>query len=193
MADLKNLLSWHEMWVNYKGWKGFAVDAWIPALVSVIMTYVAARYSDNLYQSVCELAETTVMVLVTLSAFYLAAYTLVVSFLLNNHLPKLMRKPAGEALAKGLNATFAVSLMFASGGLIISLLIQALVQLNIDAQTVLDDLPCFEVSAETLTDWSNYIAYGVLLFLTLLPVRITFFNIRDVYSLGMLSMVDDIK
>lgn len=193
MADLNTLLTWSEMWKSYKGWKGVAIDTIAPLLLSSLVTYGVARYSKNMYQSVGNLANTTVTVLIALSAFYLVAYTFVVSFLLNNHLPLLMSSKSGEQLKKGLNATFAASLMFSSGGLVTAILIQAIAQHHIPLQSVLDASSIHCVSIEVLELWVNRMSYGLLLFLTLLPICTTFFSIRDIYLIGQLSLVEDIK
>lgn len=192
MANLKSLLSWNEMWKSYKGWKGLATDVLPPLIISIIVTFGVARYNQDFNQAICTLADTAVSVLITLSAFYLAAYTLVVSFLLNNHLPNLMHRPAGEELTKGLNATFAISLMFSSIGLMVALIIQAIAQQHIPLQKFFDDVSIYHSSAELWELWINRIVYGLLLFLTLLPAWTTLFSIRDIYSIGLLSLVDDV-
>ena len=189
MANLKSLLSWNEMWKSYKGWKGLATDVLAPLIISIIVTFGVARYNQDLNQAICD---TAVSVLITLSAFYLAAYTLVVSFLLNNHLPNLMHRPAGEKLTKGLNATFAISLIFSSIGLMIALIIQAISQQHIPLQKFFDDVSIYHSSPELWELWINRIVYGLLLFLTLLPAWTTLFSIRDIYSIGLLSLVDDV-
>jgi|GEM_PF-1403520 hypothetical protein len=192
MANLKSLLSWNEMWKSYKRWNGLATDVLPPLIISIIVTFGVARYNQDFNQAICTLADTAVSVLITLSAFYLAAYTLVVSFLLNNHLPNLMHCTDGEELTKGLNATFAISLMFSSIGLMVALIIQAIAQQHIPLQKFFDDVSIYHSSAELWELWINRIVYGLLLFLTLLPAWTTLFSIRDIYSIGLLSLVDDI-
>lgn len=192
MANLESLLRWNEMWKSYKGWKGLTTDVLPPLIISIIVTFGVARYNQDFNQAICALADTAVSVLITLSAFYLAAYTLVVSFLLNNHLPNLMHRPAGEKLTKGLNATFAISLLFSSIGLMIALIIQSIAQQHIPLQKFFDDVFIYHSSAELWELWINRIVYGLLLFLTLLPAWTTLFSIRDIYSIGLLSLVDDV-
>ena len=103
-----------------------------------------------------------------------------------------MHRPAGEKLTKGLNATFAISLIFSSIGLMIALIIQAISQQHIPLQKFFDDVSIYHSSPELWELWINRIVYGLLLFLTLLPAWTTLFSIRDIYSIGLLSLVDDV-
>ena len=82
--------------------------------------------------------------------------------------------------------------MFASIGLMIALIIQTIAQQHIPLQKFFEDVSIYHVSSELWELWINRIVYGLLLFLTLLPVWTALFSIRDIYSIGLLSLIDDV-
>ena len=128
----KSIFGWKSAFNNY-GWKGFLTDSILPFLISSILCVTIYLEDIDAFLQLKHLVEIGVDVVPAMVALILAAYAIMLTFILGEKFSTIKSTKAGKDLIKGLNASFAVCLLISTITIMILVVVSEIANMNIQS------------------------------------------------------------
>lgn len=147
---------------NY-GWNGFFKDSIIPMIISIVLCIIIYLTENDITIQIKFLLNLGISVVPSMTAFILAAYTIMLSFIFGKAKDKLKQTEEGRKLIKSINGGFAACLLLSILTIIVLVFVSILVNLNIkiDCPNVVN-YPIFFFVCYLLV-YSVYVIFGVVI------------------------------
>ena len=163
---------WKSVFSNYK-LKDFKQDSIIPIILSTIFCIILFINNSNILKQLNHLVEIGINIIPAMYALIIAAYTILLSFILSGKLSTITKDKKGEKLIKRLNSSFAACLFFTTISIIILISSSIILMTNIKVNLGIN-------YCEIL----NYSAYFLISFLLFFSVSVLFGIVIDIYNCG---------
>lgn len=174
-ANYKSIFGWSNVLSNYS-FADFLKDAWLPSLVASLLLLLAVYNKVDMYLQVKSLLELGITIIPSMVALIVAAYTIMLSFLLSDKISSIKEKTGGREFIQNINSSFAMCLLISI--------------LTIILMIVFKGISCMELEVEPkLADAINYVAYFIITFLLTYSVFILVGIVVDIYNSGQTSLL----
>ena len=156
-------------------WKDFLLDSIIPSSISSFLCIVMCIEHVNVYVQLKELLDISISIVPSMVALVLAAYTILLSFILGKGSEYIKNSEEGKNLILILNSSFAACLIISAATVIISIFFSCLANIHI----------CIEHS-----DIANYFAFFLTAYLLTYSVTILIGIVIDIFNIGQTIFLD---
>lgn len=173
----KSIFGWKSAFNNY-GWKGFLTDSILPFLISSILCVTIYLEDIDAFLQLKHLVEIGVDVVPAMVALILAAYAIMLTFILGEKFSTIKSTKAGKDLIKGLNASFAVCLLISTITIMILVVVSEIANMNIQSPN---------------SDAINYLVLFTLSYLFIYSIAILIGITVGVFNCGQTTLVDKDK
>lgn len=163
---------WRSVFSNYK-LKDFIQDSIIPIILSITFCIVLSINNSNIIKQLNHLVEIGISIIPAMYALIIAAYTILLSFILGGKLSKITKDNNGKKLIKRLNSSFAACLFFTTISIIVLISSSIILLTNIKINIGIN-----------YCELLNYFAYFLISFLLFFSVSVLFGIIIDIYNCG---------
>ena len=171
MADKKAIFGWKAVF-SYYSLKDFAKDVTIPFMLSGALCACVYFSENNIYNMLGSVLSTGLTVTPVMVTLIVAAYTIILSFLMDDKTDNIKKNAKGKEFLKSLNSSFAVALFLSLFTILVMIVTK-------------NDMHIVCEYAEVL----NYVTYFVVSFLLILSVYILYGIMIDIFNSGQTSML----
>lgn len=133
MGKVKSVFGWKAVFRNY-GIKDFIIDSIIPTIISVVLCVVIYCSGGDMVEQVKHILSLGMAVVPSMVALILAAYTIMLSFILSETMSKFKNTDNGRSLILTINSGFAACLLVSTITIIVMLIVSSVANLNIEVE-----------------------------------------------------------
>ena len=173
MGKIKSIFGWKSVFENY-GIKDFVIDSIIPTIISSALCIAIYCSGSNIVEQIKHILSLGIAVVPSMVALILAAYAIMLSFILSETMSKLMVTENGRELVKSINASFAACLLVSTITLIFMLIISCIANLNIPIEH---------------PNRVNYPIYFIICYLLTYSVCVLIGVVIDIFNSGQTALV----
>ena len=173
----KSIFGWKSAFSNY-GWKGFLIDSILPFIISSILCVTIYLKDIDVFLQLKHLVEIGVDIVPAMVALILAAYTIMLTFILGEKFSSIKSSKAGKDLIRGLNASFAVCLLISTITIMMLVVVSCIAHINIKSSN---------------SNAINYFVLFVLCFLFIYSIAILIGITIDVFNCGQTTLINSEK
>lgn len=175
MGNNKSVFGWKAVFENY-GIKDFVIDSLIPTIISSILCVVIYCSGGDMLEQVKHILSLGIAVVPSMVALILAAYTIMLSFILSEAMSKLKSTDNGKSLIQIINSSFAACLLVSTITIIVMLIVSSVANLNIEIEH---------------PNRINYPVYFVICYLLTYSVCILIGVVVDIFNSGQTVLIDN--
>ena len=173
MGKIKSIFGWKSVFENY-GVKDFIIDSIIPTIISIVLCVAIYCSGGDIVEQIKHILSLGIAIVPSMVALILAAYAIMLSFILSETMSKLMATENGRELVKSINASFAACLLVSTITLIILLIISCVANLNIPIEH---------------PNRVNYPIYFIICYLLTYSVCVLIGVVIDIFNSGQTALV----
>lgn len=170
-----SIFGWKAVMSNY-GWRDMFLDSILPVLVSSALCAVMYVNDANIFIQLKHLVGVGISIVPAMVALILAAYTILLTFVIGDKFSLIKGNDEGRSLIQGLNASFAACLFISTISLITMIITSCVANMNIEIK-----------DSNTI----NYIMYFIISYLLIYSVSILIGVVIDVFNCGQTTLFDD--
>lgn len=168
------IFGWKNVFYNY-GLEGFLWDSILPLTISMILCLIMyLNHSDGFIQ-VKHLVGVGLNVVPAMVALILAAYAILLTFLISDKFKKIKDTEHGNKLIKDLNSSFAACLSISSITLIAMIVTSCVANMDIEIAN---------------PDFVNYPVFAIICYLLVYSVSILIGIVIDIFNCGQTTLLD---
>lgn len=175
VKSAKDFFGWKCAFDNY-GLKNFFKDSVFPLTVSIFLCLILYVYDIDILFQLKFLLDVGFMIVPTMIALMLTAYTIILNFILGGKISSLLSKEAGCILVKKLNSSFAISLLVTIIFIILLVVVGNILHMNI---------------LFTYADIVNYITFFVISYLLLFSISVLIGVVVNVFNMGQIVFFNE--
>ena len=175
MGNNKSIFGWKAVFENYKI-RDYIIDSIIPAIISAIMCVVIYCSGSDMLEQIKHILSLGIAVVPSMVALILAAYTIMLSFILSETMSKLKKTSNGRSLIKTINSSFAACLLVSTITIIVMLIVSSVASL------------CIEIEHPNRV---NYPIYFIICYLLTYSVCVLIGVVVDIYNSGQTALIED--
>lgn len=153
--------------------KDFFLDSIIPFVISLGLCLIMYFKKIDIYVQLLKLLDVSISIVPAMVALILAAYTILLSFLLGDGFKETKKSDEGKALIRSLNSSFAACLILSAITIIVCIICSCIANYNIFIEN---------------SNIVNYIVYFLVAYLLTYTVIILFGIVIDLFNIGQTSL-----
>lgn len=169
------LFGWKSVWQGY-GLKGLLLDSILPVFVASLLSIIMWLNESDTYLQLRHLIDVGISVVPAMLALTLAAYTLLLSFVVGDKFSVIRTMDTGRKLIHDLNSSFAASLFVSTITVIVTILTSSIANMDIPIEH---------------PQKVNVPTYFFICYLLVYSVSILFGVIVDIFNSGQTILLDD--
>lgn len=174
MNNKQSIFGWSAVWANY-GWKSFLKDSVIPIIVSLFLCCLIKINDANVYDQLKNLLSLGISIIPAMIALILAAYTIILSFIMGNKVSKIKQTEESKKLIQSLNSNFASCLFVSTISIITLIIVSCICNMNIEIAQ---------------PEYVNYPVFFVVCYLLIYSVSILTGVIIDIFNSGQTILLE---
>lgn len=174
MKKPNKIFGWRVFLCNY-GFKGFFTDSILPAIISIILCVIIYLNNLNVFIQIKHLVEVGLDVVPAIVTLILAAYAILLTFIISDSFKKVKNTEGGNKLIKKLNSSFAACLSISSITLIVMIVTSCIANMNIEIAN---------------SDYINYSVFAIVSYLLVYSVYILIGIVIDIFNCGQTTLLD---
>lgn len=175
MKITSSIFGWPAVWNNYS-WKSFLLDSSIPTIVSLSLCIIMYQFDINIYVQLKYLLEISISIIPTMVALTLAAYTIMLSFVMGDKIAKVKNTEEGRKLIQDLNSSFAICLLVSTVSIIVLIVVSCIANMNVEVNS---------------PNRVNYPIYFIVCYLLTYSVYILIGVVIDIFNSGQTTLLGD--
>lgn len=170
-----SLFGWINVFANYS-WKDFLYDAILPFIIALILLIVALYNDADMYVQVKTMLELGVTIIPGMVALMVAAYTIMLSFILSDKVDEIKKTDSGKQFVQSINSSFAMCLLVAVLTIVLLIFMQGISSMGI-------------VVSQMCAKVINSVAYFMSCFFLVYSVYILIGIVIDIYNSGQVTLL----
>lgn len=174
MNNNQPIFGWSAVWASY-GWKSFLKDSAIPTTVSLFLCYLIKANDANIYDQLKNLLNLGISIVPAMVALILAAYTIILSFIMGDKVSEIRQTVAGKKLIQNLNSSFASCLFVSTISIIALIIVSCICNMKIEI---------------TQPEYVNYPVFFFVCYLLIYSVSILIGVVIDIFNSGQTTLLD---
>lgn len=174
MDNMKSIFGWRAVFENYSI-KDFFIDSIFPTIVSSVLCVSVFFSWNNMLEQIKHIISLGIAIVPSMVALILAAYAIMLSFILSDTMSKFKSTENGKKLIQSINAGFAACLLISTITIIVMLIVSNVANLNIEI---------------VHSDRVNYPVYFVICYLLTYSVCVLVGVIVDIFNSGQTTLVE---
>ena len=171
----KSLFGWSNVFSNY-GLLDFVEDAWLPLVIALILLVVAKVSHADMYVQVEKILELGISIIPSMVALIVAAYTIMLSFILSDKVVSIKNKKGGKEFIQSINSSFAICLLISILTIIMMVLAKGVCNMGVEVEP-------------TLAVIINNVVYFLSCFLLVYSISILIGIVIDIYNSGQTALL----
>lgn len=175
MGSMKSVFGWKAVFANYS-FKDFAIDSIFPTIISVILCVVVYCSGSDMLEQIKHILSLGIAVVPSMVALILAAYTIMLSFILSETMSKLKASDNGRNLIQTINASFAACLLVSTITIIVMLVVSSVANLNIEIEH---------------PNRVNYPIFFIICYLLTYSVCVLIGVVVDIFNSGQTTLIEN--
>lgn len=175
MKKPASIFGWKNVLHNY-GWKGILLDSILPIIISTTLCMVMYLNDSNVFFQLKHLIDVGLNVVPAMVALILAAYAILLTFIISDKFKSIKETENGKVLIIELNSGFAACLFLSSITIIVMIVTSCVVNLEIPM-----DNPCI----------INYSIFFLVCYLLLYSVAILINVVIDIFNCGQTTLINE--
>lgn len=178
MCQNNTLFGWSAVFKQYD-WRDLLKDCICPLIITIIIVLILKCISSaNIYHVLQNLVNVGLSVAPTMVALILAAYTIILAFIISDKMNAIKDSEESIDLIKGLNAGFASCLLFSIISMILLVVTSIVMAMKIYSP---------------YSDAINLFVFFIICFFVFLSITILLGVIIDIFNSGQTTLIDEPK
>lgn len=175
MGNNKSIFGWKSVFENY-GIKDFIIDSIIPTIISALLCVVIYCSGSDMLEQIKHILSLGIAVVPSMVALILAAYTIMLSFILSGTMSKLKKTSNGRSLIQTINSSFAACLLVSTITIIVMLIVSSVANLSIEIEH---------------PNRVNYPIYFIICYLLIYSVCVLIGVVVDIFNSGQTVLIEN--
>ena len=175
MRKPPSIFGWEAILRNY-GWTNFGLDSILPLIVSLGLCTLMYVKDADIFLQLKYLVEVGISIVPAMVALILTAYTIMLTFIIDDKFASIKKTEEGRQLIQDLNSSFAACLFVSTISIIAMIIISSIASMGIAI-----DKP----------NAVNYPVYFLVCYLLIYSVSILIGIVIDIFNSGQTTLLDN--